>query len=96
MPICPTLPCPHGQPAAFPPPLALPCSELHGPPCPIPGSQEGARMENHLTNAKKTVGAPSTSLGRPSFLRDRPPAVSAWSANTSPTAGQAPTALARK
>lgn len=53
-------------------------------------------MENHLTNAKKTVGAPSTSLGRPSFLRDRPPAVSAWSANTSPTAGQAPTALARK
>lgn len=80
---------PPGQPAAFPsPPVALRCSELHGPPHP---GQPGRSMNGEsLTNAKKTVGAPSASPGRPLFPQDRPPAVSAWSANTGPAAGRAP------
>lgn len=48
-----------------------------------------------LTNAKKTVGAPSASPGRPLFPQDRPPAVSAWSANTGPLRAEPP-ALARE
>lgn len=89
-PLCPsTPPCPPGQPAAFPsPPVALRCSELHG--SPHPGQPGRSTNGESLTNAKKTVGAPSASPGHPLFPQDRPPAVSAWSANTGPSAGRAP------
>lgn len=89
VPVHPTLPCPPGQPAAFPsPPVALRCSELHG--SPHPGQPGRSTNGESLTNAKKTVGAPSASPGHPLFPQDRPPAVSAWSANTGPAAGRAP------
>lgn len=69
MPVHPTLPCPPGQPAAFPsPPVALRCSELHGPPHP---GQPGRSMNGEsLTNAKKRLwGPPLPPLAAPCSRR---------------------------